>query len=134
MPAWIIVSIIWHFRLFTETNIALFIFLHILFGLSLASYAIAVAVPFGNSPHLAAVVSTFLSMVFAIVGLVLKSASTAVLVVISIICPPSLYMFSLTALTGYENHGLATDILKGDPDNGVALLALFIVAIVSQCG
>ena len=42
-------------------------------------------------------------------------------------------MFSLTALTGYENHGLATDILKGDPDNGVALLALLIVAIVSQC-
>ena len=42
-------------------------------------------------------------------------------------------MFSLTALIGYENHGLATDILKGDPDNGVALLALLIVAIVSQC-
>jgi len=118
--------------MFTETNTGLFVILHILGGLTLASFAIAVAVPFKKSPALAAVVSTFLTIVFAIMGIILKAAPTGVLFVLSILCPPSLYLFSLTAMTGYENHGLATNVLKGDPDKGVILLPLFIASIVSR--
>jgi len=132
LPMWIIISLVWHFRMFTETNTGLFVILHILLGCALASFSIVVAVPFKKSPALAAVVSTFLAIVFAIMGVILKAAPTGVLFVLSIFCPPSLYLFSLTAMTGYENHGLATNILKGDPDKGVILLPLLIASIVSH--
>ena len=52
------------------------------------------------------------------------------LFVLSILFPPSFYMFALTALTGYENNQLATDILRRDPDKGVVLLPLLIAGIV----
>ncbi len=41
-------------------------------------------------------------------------------------------MFALTALTGYENNQLATNILHRDPDRGVVLLPLLIAGIVKQ--
>lgn len=54
------------------------------------------------------------------------------LFVLSILFPPSFYMFALTALTGYENNQLATDILRRDPDKGVVLLPLLIAGVVKQ--
>jgi len=130
LPAWIIVSIVWHYRLFTKTNAGLIVVIHILLGLVLASYSFFTSIPFGKSPHLAAVVSTFLAIFFAIMGLVVKAGQPGMLFVISILFPPSFYMFALTALTGYENNQLATDILRRDPDKGVVLLPLLIAGIV----
>jgi ATP-binding cassette subfamily A (ABC1) protein 3 len=132
LPAWIIVSLVWHFRLFTKTNTFLIIVIHILLGLVLASYSFFTAVPFGKSPHLAAVVSTLVAIIFAIMGLVVKSGRSGILFVLSILFPPSFYMFALTALTGYENNQLATNILRRDPDKGVVLLPLLIAGIVSN--
>jgi len=132
LPAWIIVSVVWHFRLFTKTNTGLIVVIHILLGLVLASYSFFTAVPFGKSPHLAAVVSTLIAIFFAILGLVVKAGRSSTLFVLSILFPPSFYMFALTALTGYENNQLATNILHRDPDRGVVLLPLLIAGIVKQ--
>jgi ATP-binding cassette subfamily A (ABC1) protein 3 len=132
LPAWIIVSLVWHFRLFPKTNGVLIVVIHILLGLVLASYSFFTAIPFGKSPHLAAVVSTFLAIIFAILGLVVKAGGRGILFVLSILFPPSFYMFALTALTGYENNQLATNVLHPDPDKGVVLLPLLIAGIVKQ--
>ena len=132
LPAWVVVALTWKFRIFAETNIGLIIVVHLLLGLVLASWSFFVSVPFGKSPHLAAVASTFLGLVFAILALVLKSSQTGVLVVFSILFPPSFYIFAIKAICGYENHQFPTNILKGDPDRGILLLPLLIAAIVSQ--
>lgn len=96
----------------------------------LASWSLAVSVPLGESPQLAAVVTTFLSIVFAILGMVVDTSSTFILSFLSLIFPPSFYIFALKAICGYENNQLATDPMRGDPDRGIFLAPLICVAVV----
>jgi hypothetical protein len=68
----IIVPLVWYFRLFMKTTV-----IHTLLGLDLASYSFFTAMPFGKSPHLAAVVSTLIVIIFATLGLVVNSGRLA---------------------------------------------------------
>ena len=45
--------------------------------------------------------------------------------------PAWIYIFAIRVICGYENHHLATNVLKGDPDKHLVLLPLIIAAIVS---
>ncbi|THH33975.1 hypothetical protein EUX98_g195 [Antrodiella citrinella] len=130
LPAWIIVSVIWHYRIFTGTNVGLILILHVLLGLLLASWSFFVAVPFGKSPQLAAVAATFLAIVFAIGALSFKKASTGAAIGFSIVFPPGFYVFVIRAIVGYENNLIPTNVLKPDPDNKITILPLLIIAIV----
>lgn len=40
-------------------------------------------------------------------------------------------MFAVRAIAGFEVHKIHTDLIKGDPDNGLVLLALVLAAVVS---
>jgi ATP-binding cassette, subfamily A (ABC1), member 3 len=126
------VALTWKFRIFAETNTGLILVVHLLLGLVLASWSFFVTVPFGKSPHLAAVASTFLGLVFAVLALVIQSSQTGVLFIFSILFPPSFYVFALKAICSYESHQFPTDVLKADPDMGIVVLPLLIAAIVSQ--
>ncbi|KDR85831.1 hypothetical protein GALMADRAFT_234928 [Galerina marginata CBS 339.88] len=130
LPAWIIVSLIWKARLFTASSTGLIIVLHLLLGLVLASWSFVVAAPFGKSPQLAAVVTTFLGIVFAILALVVKSNRSGTLFIFSVLFPPSFYIFALKGICGYENHQIATHVMKGDPDKGIVVLPLLIAAVI----
>ncbi|KAH8091365.1 P-loop containing nucleoside triphosphate hydrolase protein [Cristinia sonorae] len=130
LPSWLIVAIIWHYRIFTGTNIGLVIVVHVLLGLTLASWSFFVAVPFGKSPQLAAVSSTFLAIAFAILALVLGKAGTGVAVVFSLIFPPGFYIFVLRSVVGFEVHQIPTHVIHPDPDNNLRILPILIAAIV----
>jgi len=134
LPAWTIVALIWHFRIFSMSSAGLIFILHILLGLSLSSYSMFLSVPFGKSPQLAAVFSTFMSIVLAIIALVYtgseRGATTAGATIFSLIFPPGWYIFVIRTICGWENHLLATDVLKGDPDSGLVLLPMIIVIVV----
>lgn len=130
LPAWIIVSLVWHYRIFTATNAGLILIVHLLLGWSLASWSFFVSAPFGNSPQLAAVASTFLSIVFAILALVFGHAGTGAAFIFSVVFPPGFYIFAIRAICGFENHQMATNAVKGDPDNQLMLLPLIIAAIL----
>ncbi|KAK0217586.1 hypothetical protein EDD85DRAFT_990713 [Armillaria nabsnona] len=130
LPAWVIVALIWHYRIFSKTNAGLVVVVHLLLGLSLASWSFFVAAPFGKSPQLAAVASTFLAIIFAIIALVLSHAGNVAAFIFTILFPPGYYIFAIRAMCGFENHLLATNVLQGDPDNGLLLLPLLIAAIV----
>ena len=117
----------WSSHIFTETSIGLILVLHILLGLVLASWSFFVAVPFGNTPQLAAVVTTFLSVILTIIGLAIDTSTTWFMVSFSILFPPS---FTLKAICGYENHILPADVLRGDPDRNIQILPLLLAAVV----
>lgn len=104
--------------------------IHLLLGFTLASWSFLVATPFGKSPQLAAVASTFLSIVFAIFALVFSRASTGAAFVFSLLFPPGFYIFAIRAVCGFEAHQITTSVLDPDPDNGLRLLPLIIAAIV----
>ena len=125
-------ALTWKFRIFTETNTGLILIVHLLLGLVLASWSFFISVPFGKSPHLAAVASTLLGLVFAVLALVMQSSQSGTLFIFSVLFPPSFYIFAIKAICGYENHQFPTNVLKGDPDRGIVLLPLIIAAIVSQ--
>jgi ATP-binding cassette, subfamily A (ABC1), member 3 len=112
------------------TSAGLIFIFHIILGLLLASYSFFVAAPFGKSPQLAAVASTLLSIVFAIIALVFGSAGTGAAFIFSIVFPPGWYIFVIRAICGWENHLQASNLLKGDPDNNLALLPLLIAGVV----
>jgi ATP-binding cassette, subfamily A (ABC1), member 3 len=128
LPAWIIVAIVWHFCIFTRTSILLVLVTHILLGLSLASWSFFVATFFGNSPQLAAIATTLLAMSFAIIACVYSSAGTLVATIFSVFSPPGYYIFAIRAICGFEINLMVTDALKPDPDNGLMLFPLLIVA------
>jgi len=130
LPAWIIVSIVWHYRIFTNTNIVLLLVVHLLLGFSLASWSLFIAAPFGKSPQLAAVASTFLGLVFAILAQVFRKASTRVATIFSLVFPPGYYIFAIRAICGWENSQIPLNILKPDPDNNLTLLPLIVAATV----
>lgn len=130
LPAWVIVALVWHFRIFSGTNVGLVLVVHVLFGLSLGSYSLFLATPFGNSPQLAAVFSTFLSIVLAILALVLHHPSNGVAFIFSVVFPPGWYIFAIFAICGWENNLVATNALKGDPDMGLRLLPLIVAAVI----
>lgn len=131
LPAWVIVSLIWHYRIFSKTNAGLVVVVHLLLGLSLASWSFFVAAPFGKSPHLAAVASTFLSILFSIIALVLSHLGNVGAFIFTIVFPPGYYIFAIRVMCGFENNLLATNVLQGDPDNGLHLLPLLIAAIIN---
>ncbi|KAF7347231.1 hypothetical protein MVEN_01478000 [Mycena venus] len=127
LPAWIIVSLVWRSQIWVLTNVLLILVVHILLGLTLASWSFFVAAPFGKSPQLAAVSSTFLSILFAILALILKVAAHSCSLLSSRL---AFYIFANRAISGYENHDLATDALKGDPDRNIQLLSIIIAGII----
>lgn len=116
--------------MFSSTSVVLVLLIHLLFPISLASWSFFVAAPFGKSPQLAAVATTFLAIVFAVLALVLENVSTGTAFVYTLIFPPGFYVFAIRAVCGWENHQLATNALKSDPDRGLTLLPLLIAAIV----
>ncbi|KIJ66518.1 hypothetical protein HYDPIDRAFT_174588 [Hydnomerulius pinastri MD-312] len=130
LPAWILVSILWHSRIFTETNAGLVLVVHLLLGFSLASWSFFVAAPFGKSPQLAAVASTFLAILFAILALVFSRAGTGAATIFTLIFPPGYYIFAIRAMCGWENHLMPTDVLKQDPDSHLTLLPILIACII----
>ena len=131
LPAWVIVALVWHSRIFTATNVGLILLVHLLLGLSLASWSFFIATPFGKSPQLSAVCSTFLAVLFAIVALVFSDhCTTGTAFIFSIVFPPGFYIFAMRAICGYENNQIPTNALHGDPDNNMVLLPLLIAAIV----
>ncbi|KAJ6606797.1 hypothetical protein B0H10DRAFT_1819461 [Mycena sp. CBHHK59/15] len=129
LPAWVIVALTWRFKIWVLTNVLMILIVHILLGLTLASWSFFIAAPFGKSPQLAAVCSTFISILFAIIALILK-VGTGGAFIFTILFPPGFYIFANRAISGYENHDLPTDALKGDPDRNIQLLSIIIAGII----
>lgn len=117
--------------IFTNTNAVLMVVLHVLLGLVLASWSFVIAAPFSGSAQLAAILSTLLAVLLSIVGLLANLSETWALFGLSIVFPPTLYIFALRAICGYENKRLPLDLLRGDPDTGIRLLPILCAAVVS---
>lgn len=129
LPAWIVIAVIWHVRLFTQTNVGFLIGIHLILGLSLGSWSFFIATPFGKSPQLAAVVSTIASIVFAILGLIFNGEAGAAFI-FSLLFPPAFYVLALRAISGFEMNGLPARVMQRDPNHHIMILPVMIAGIV----
>ncbi|KAJ7726366.1 hypothetical protein B0H16DRAFT_1592682 [Mycena metata] len=107
LPAWIIVALVWRAQIWVLTNVLLILVL-------------------------AAVFSTFLSILFAIVALgAQEPQARAARSSSPIVFPPGFYIFANRAISGYENHSLRHRTrCKGDPDHHLQLLTIIIAGII----
>ncbi|KAJ6525396.1 hypothetical protein B0H19DRAFT_1214941 [Mycena capillaripes] len=130
LPSWVILSVISHFKTWPHTNFWLLLLINVLCGLSLASWALFVAVPFGKS-QLAAIVSTFLALILSVIVLQTPIEGTTACAVLTVIFPPMFYMFAVRTIDGFEGASTHTDATQPDPQGGLTLLPLLVIAIIN---
>ncbi|KAG9125159.1 hypothetical protein FRC07_008748 [Ceratobasidium sp. 392] len=116
VPAWVTSALIWHLRVFTETNFGLLVAIHLITGFSLTSYSFLACMPFRKSPQLAAIGTTFLAVVFAIIAIRLPmDPSTAALATFAF--PPGFFVFAIKAVSRFERKQLPAQVaLTGGSD------------------
>ncbi|TDL26382.1 P-loop containing nucleoside triphosphate hydrolase protein [Rickenella mellea] len=131
LPGWIVTAVIWHFGIFTATNLGIMLLVHVLLGLSLSSYSLFLTAPFGKAPQLAAINSTFCAMLFAVLALFAKHVSNTTAFIYTVVFPPGFYIFAIRSIAGFELHRTSTSIHKGDPDHGLTLLPLMVAAVIN---
>jgi ATP-binding cassette subfamily A (ABC1) protein 3 len=100
--------------------------------LSLASWSFFVSVPYGKSPQLAAISTTFLSLLFAVIALVISPrASNGLQMIFTLLFPSSFFVFVVSAVAGFENTETRTSFSNPDPERGGRIGTLFLIAIIN---
>ncbi|TFK42171.1 hypothetical protein BDQ12DRAFT_677739 [Crucibulum laeve] len=135
LPSWIILAMIWKLRIFTATNAGLVIAIHLLAGLSLASWSIFVATPFAKSPQLASVVASGMAVVLTVVPIMLNTENQNSLLagILSFFFPSMFYVFALQAIVTVELRlASPSDFSFGteDVDINAMLLPMIIAALL----
>ena len=130
LPSWVIMALVWRYRIFAGTSVGIILLVNLLLPLSLASWTFFLAAPFGKSPQLAAITSVLVSFIFAIFALVLKGAGNGMTFIFTILFPSGFYIFVIRAICGFENNQIPTNILKPDPDNNLRAIVPVVAAIV----
>ena len=105
----------------------------------MASYSLFLALPFAKSPTLAAVVSTFMTIMLAIVGLVFAShrgCTTVTASIFTLLFPPGFYIFVIRSISGWELalSGAKIGVKEAsqrDPSDHLRIDALLAVGVVS---
>ncbi|KIM34443.1 hypothetical protein M408DRAFT_60324 [Serendipita vermifera MAFF 305830] len=129
IPAYVVMALLWKARVFTKTGTGTLVLLNILTSFTLSSWSMFIGAPFGKSPQLAAIASTFFAILFAILALVLKGGRV-LSIVYTLIFPPGFFVFTILAICGYERRDTSPDLNQGDPDNGTQITSLFVVALI----
>ncbi|KAF7354423.1 ABC transporter A family member 2 [Mycena venus] len=94
-------------------------------------WSMFIAAPFGKTPQLAAVASTFFSILTAVLAIVLPIQGTIQATVFTCVFQPTFYVFAIRAINGFEHNGLITNPVLPDPDNHLNLIAFIIAGIIN---
>ncbi|KAG9080644.1 hypothetical protein FRC06_006317 [Ceratobasidium sp. 370] len=114
IPAWVVTAVVWHYRIFSKTNVGLLIAIHIITGLSLASFSLVASLPFRKSPQLGAIATTFLTVLLSIIALLIRRSPT-LCAVYTLIFPPGFFVFAIKAVSHFERdlHGAPVGAARG---------------------
>ncbi|KAG8941146.1 hypothetical protein FRC03_004798 [Tulasnella sp. 419] len=128
LPAWVIAAGVWKHMVFVRTSAALLVGINLVTGFSLTSWALLVATPFAKSPQLAAIVTTALSLVLAILGMAyVKSQGFALL--FTILFPPSFFIFAIRSVCGWERVFESPIPRLEDPKRHYVISSLIVAAV-----
>ncbi|RPD64790.1 P-loop containing nucleoside triphosphate hydrolase protein [Lentinus tigrinus ALCF2SS1-6] len=131
LPAWLIIAGVWKAKLFTGTSTGIMVAIHILTGLSLASWSMFVMAPFGKSPQLAAITSTVLALVWCVIGMVFTGISTTTAFILILFFPPFFLPIAIRCVVGFEITSTPTSATVSDPEYFITLWPLFLATIIS---
>ncbi|KAG9080565.1 hypothetical protein FRC06_006412, partial [Ceratobasidium sp. 370] len=131
LPAWVSTAIVWQYRVFSQTSVGLIIAIHVIAGFSLASFSLVVCMPFRKSPQLAAIGTTFFSILCSIIALFIPM-NPATTGLYTLIFPPGFLIFAVKAVSRSEQNlqGARVAIARGGPE-GQILGSVIAVAVAN---
>ena len=132
LPSWIVIAVVWKVKLYSGTSVGILIGIHLLFGLSLASWSFLLMAPFGRSPQLAAIASTVFSFAWVVIGMSLQNVTTTAAAILTIFFPPFFYPVAIRCITEFETQFQRTSALESSPLTHVTLWPLLLTAAVNH--
>ncbi|KAG8692486.1 hypothetical protein FRC09_011165, partial [Ceratobasidium sp. 395] len=139
LPAWISTAVIWQYRVFSQTSVGLMIAIHVIAGFSLASFSLFVCIPFRKSPQLAAIGTTFLSILLSILALFIPM-NPATAAFYTLVFPPGFFVFAIKVVSRFERSYQGAQIagIHGGLNGqilgfviGVAIVNIFLWLIIA---
>ncbi|MCJ1475765.1 hypothetical protein MMC13_004429 [Lambiella insularis] len=115
-PGWIAMSIILQKGVFQQTSIGIVLILHILTGLSLASFSLFGAAFFKRA-QLSGISITIIALLLAVIAQVINSASSGAVAILGLLFPPMTYTFFILLMARWETQDIGTNLIHSAPDN-----------------
>ncbi|CDO77263.1 hypothetical protein BN946_scf184753.g13 [Trametes cinnabarina] len=132
LPGWIVVAVLWKVKVFTETSVGILIVVHLLLGLSLASWSMFVMASFGKSPQLAAIVTMILSFLWVVIGFSIANVTMSTAVIVSLLFLPFFYPMVIRCICEWETFVRpASSVTEASPVSHLIILHLFIIAVIN---
>ncbi|KZF20389.1 P-loop containing nucleoside triphosphate hydrolase protein [Xylona heveae TC161] len=132
-PGWLVMACVLAYGLFPETNAAIVVIYHLLYGFALLSFSIFSA-SFFKRAQLSGISATIIFLVLAIVAQVSvsKSHSAGTIAILGLLFPPMNYVFFIILMARWERQSLGANLLKQAPHNPWDLpgLALWIFLVI----
>ena len=130
-PGWIAIGLILKFGVFAKTSAATLVFFNLLTGLSLSSFSIFGAA-FFHKAQLSGIVTTIVSLLFAVLAQVIAKSSTGAVAILSLLFPPMNYTFFTVLMARWERQDEGTNLVKAAPQNPSTLpgVAFFVFSII----
>ena len=133
-PSWIIAAAIVNDLVFPATSFGLVFIVHLLAGLSLASWSILGGSLFRKA-QLSGITVTLVSIILAIIAQVVAPQSSGAVAILSLLFPSMNYTFIIIYMARWERQLLPSNFAKGAPDSpwqvpGFVFLIFLIIQIV----
>ncbi|MCJ1287874.1 hypothetical protein MMC26_007226 [Xylographa opegraphella] len=116
LPGWVVLSIILNKGVFQQTSLGIVLVLHLLTGLSLASFSLFGAAFFKRA-QLSGISVTIIALLLAVIAQVINPASNGAVAVLSLLFVPMNYTFFIILMARWETQDLGTNLIKSAPDN-----------------
>ncbi|OAR02023.1 hypothetical protein LLEC1_01615, partial [Akanthomyces lecanii] len=123
-PAWIMGSLIIRFGVYTHTNVAFLLVLHILAGLALASMSIMIAC-FFKKAQLSGSAAILSVMLLAILAQALTKPGTATVAALSVLFTPCTYVYAMIQMSWFERYGKPASLTSSYPSASFQLPGIF---------
>lgn len=130
---WVVIGIVLAVEVYTESNVAIFIFYHIFSGMSMISFSLFIGSLF-KSAQLAGILSSGVAVILAIaVTLQTKIGDpmdSAAVYVLSVLFPPSCYSYFLATSARWQHEDVPVNLVEKAPKTNSYIIVMFILSIV----
>ncbi|EGX93088.1 ABC transporter [Cordyceps militaris CM01] len=123
-PAWILGSLIISFGVYSHTNVAIVLILHLLAGLAFASMSIMIACCFKKA-QLSGITATLSMLLLGILAQALNKPDTVVVACLSVLFAPCTYVYAIINMSWFERFGNAASLTSSAPEASFKLPVIF---------
>ncbi|KAM3515105.1 hypothetical protein MY11210_001223 [Beauveria gryllotalpidicola] len=123
-PGWLVGSLLIRHGVYTYTNHAIVLVLHILAGLAFASMSIMIAC-FFKKAHLSGITATLSMLLLGILAQALTKPDTGVVLFLSVLFAPCAYVFAIIHMSWFERYSHPASLASCEPQASFQLPGIF---------